>query len=233
MITDMRAEVVAKIVSSAIPENSYSEQWDIPGLHAEVLRIFGLDLPIADWAKEEGIAEREVEERILKAAEDEMAAKEAAVGADSLRFFEKQVLLQTLDRDWKDHLLTLDHLRQGINLRSYAQRDPLREYQSEAFNLFEEMLAHMREHVTSMRAHARAPRPEEMAPRPAPAVPPGAGFAAVPPAAPAAARVAGGVAAGAAAAALALHPEWAQTPRNAPCPCGSGKKFKHCHGAVA
>jgi preprotein translocase subunit SecA len=236
MITDMRQEVVAAMVARAIPENSYAEKWNIDGLHEEALRIFGLDLPVQEWAKEEGIADREIEERIQAAVEAKMAAKVEAYGAEIMKMAEKSLLLQILDQSWKDHLLTLDHLRQGINLRAYAQRDPLREYQAEAFNLFEEMLAGLRENVTQVLAQVelRVNRPEDIEAQqraamqremhegrfdPALGAPP-----------PEMATAAGAVAA--ASAALALNPDWADTPRNAPCPCGSGKKFKHCHGSV-
>ncbi|WP_225770147.1 preprotein translocase subunit SecA [Inquilinus sp. Marseille-Q2685] len=238
MVADMRQEVVAAMVARAIPENSYAEKWNIDGLHEEVLRIFGLDLPIKEWGKEEGIADREIEERIQQAVDAKMAAKVEAYGPEIMQMAEKSLLLQILDQSWKDHLLTLDHLRQGINLRAYAQRDPLREYQAEAFNLFEEMLAGLRENVTQVLAQVelRVTRPEDVEAQqraamqremhegrfdPALGAPPEPEFA----------TAAGAVAA--ASAALALNPEWAHTPRNAPCPCGSGKKFKHCHGSVA
>jgi len=237
MVADMRQEVVAGMVARAIPENSYAEKWNIDGLHEEVLRIFQLDLPVKEWGKEEGIADREIEERIQQAADAKMAAKVEAYGPEIMQMAEKSLLLQILDQSWKDHLLTLDHLRQGINLRAYAQRDPLREYQAEAFNLFEQMLAGLRETVTQVLAQVelRVNRPEDIEAQqraamqremhegrfdPALGAPPEPEFA----------TAAGAVAA--ASAALALNPDWVHTPRNAPCPCGSGKKFKHCHGSV-
>ena len=238
MVADMRQEVIAGIVARAIPENSYAEKWNIDGLHEEVLRLFQLDLPVKEWGKEEGIADREIEERIQQAADTKMAAKVEAYGPEIMQMAEKSLLLQILDQSWKDHLLTLDHLRQGINLRAYAQRDPLREYQAEAFNLFEQMLAGLRETVTQVLAQVelRVNRPEDVEAQqraamqremhesrfdPALGAPPEPEFA----------TAAGAVAA--ASAALALNPDWVHTPRNAPCPCGSGKKFKHCHGSVA
>ncbi|MGK9167925.1 preprotein translocase subunit SecA [Inquilinus limosus] len=239
MVADMRQEVVAGMVARAIPENSYAEKWNIDGLHEEALRIFGLDLPVKGWATEEGIADREIEERIQAAVDAKMAAKVEAYGPEIMRMAEKSLLLQILDQSWKDHLLTLDHLRQGINLRAYAQRDPLREYQAEAFNLFEEMLAGLRENVTQVLAQVelRVTRPEDVEAQQRAAMQREMHEGRFDPALgapePAAATVSGEAAVAAASAALALNPDWVHTPRNAPCPCGSGKKFKHCHGAVA
>ncbi|HYG91842.1 MAG TPA: preprotein translocase subunit SecA [Azospirillum sp.] len=233
-IREMRHFVVNAMVSSAIPANSYSEQWDLSGLHEEVKRVFGLDLPVVEWGKEEGIAEPEIEERVREAADSKYAAKVANYGPETMRHVEKSLLLQILDQEWKDHLLQLDHLRQGISLRAYAQKDPLNEYKREAFELFETMLVNLRESVTSVLMHVEirmqpteeelfAQRMQEMhETRSDPAL-----------------AMAGGGAddlpegmrrsAGAA----ATDDAWAATPRNAPCPCGSGKKFKHCHGKVA
>ncbi|MGO1079642.1 preprotein translocase subunit SecA [Inquilinus sp. CA228] len=237
MVADMRQEVVAGMVARAIPENSYAEKWNIDGLHEEALRIFGLDLPVQEWGKEEGIADREIEERIQHAVDAKMAAKVEAYGAEIMQMAEKSLLLQILDQSWKDHLLTLDHLRQGINLRAYAQRDPLREYQAEAFNLFEQMLAGLRENVTQVLAQVelRVTRPEDVEAQQRAAMQREMHESRFDPALglpePAMATADGAVAA--ASAAFALNPDWAHTPRNAPCPCGSGKKFKHCHGSVA
>src|ERR1700722_16655235 len=152
-ITDMRNETIEEMVALAIPENSLAEQWDTPALHAECLRLLALDLPLAEWAKEEGITGDEVRERITAAADRKMAEKSANYGPDLMRMAEKSLLLQLLDQTWKDHLLSLHHLRQGINLRAYAQRDPLNEYKREAFELFEAMLANLRQHVTSVLSH--------------------------------------------------------------------------------
>ncbi|PWC56170.1 preprotein translocase subunit SecA [Azospirillum sp. TSO22-1] len=233
-IREMRHFVVNAMVSSAIPANSYSEQWDMSGLHEEVKRVFGLDLPVAAWAKEEGIAEPEIEERVREATDSKYAAKVANYGPETMRHVEKSLLLQILDQEWKDHLLQLDHLRQGISLRAYAQKDPLNEYKREAFELFETMLVNLRESVTSVLMHVEirlqpteeelfAQRMQEMhESRTDPAL-----------------AMAGGseddVPEGMrrSAGAAATDDTWASTPRNAPCPCGSGKKFKHCHGKVA
>ena len=199
-VKDMRHDVIEEMVSRAIPEKAYAEEWDIHVLHEETLRILGLDLPIPQWAAEDGITEREIHARILAASDDKMAAKAANVGPDTLRMVEKSLLLQILDAAWKDHLLQLDHLRQGIGLRAYAQRDPLNEYKREAFNLFETMLHDLRERVTTVLSHVDikvgTPPDEDQAPAPD------------------------------------KHPEWNDTPRNSPCPCGSGRKFKHCHGSA-
>ena len=204
-VAGMRHDVIEDLVHVAIPERAYAEEWNIHGLHEEVLRVLGLDLPIAEWAKEDGIADQEILARIMDASDRKMAAKAADIGPDTMRMVERSLLLQILDGAWKEHLLQLDHLRQGIGLRAYAQRDPLNEYKREAFNLFETMLNDLRERVTSVLSHVDIkvgePPPE---PQALPAAYPSTGGA---------------------------HPEWNDTPRNSPCPCGSGRKFKHCHGA--
>jgi preprotein translocase subunit SecA len=244
-IADMRAETIAAAVGIAIPENSLPEQWNTEALHAECLRLVALDLPVADWAKEEGVNGEEIEQRIIAACDRKMAEKVANYGPEMMRMAEKSLLLQLLDQSWKDHLLSLDHLRQGINLRAYAQRDPLNEYKREAFELFEGMLVQMRDQVTSVLSHIELrfdmPPPtmappqyiEQREPMMADA---GFGeFPAAPPPAPMppprgnAASRGGDQLAGESAASRA---PWAGTGRNAPCPCGSGKKFKHCHGRV-
>src|ERR1700720_2932643 len=166
-ITDMRSETIEEMVAQAIPENSLSEQWDIAALHAECLRLLALDLPLAEWAKEEGISGDEVRERITAAADRKMAEKSANYGPDLMRMAEKSLLLQLLDQTWKDHLLSLDHLRQGINLRAYAQRDPLNEYKREAFELFEEMLVNLRQQVTSVLSHVELRMEPPPPPQPA------------------------------------------------------------------
>jgi preprotein translocase subunit SecA len=231
-ITDMRHETVDAMVARTMPENSLADQWDIDTLHEETLRVFNLDLPVAEWAKEEGIAEGEVRERITQAVDAKMAQKAANYGADIMRMAEKSLLLQLLDQQWKDHLLQLDHLRQGINLRAYGQRDPLNEYKREAFELFEAMLAQLRESVISVLAHVelRVQRPEDafvqqaMGPMHEGRVDPAFAEQEA-----ALVTANGGPAYGAPPSASGIDP---RTPRNAACPCGSGKKFKHCHGRV-
>src|SRR6185437_8699280 len=152
-ITDMRHEVIENVVARCIPPNALPEQWDANGLHEEGLRLLGIDLPAAEWVKEEGIADAEIITRMVDAADRKMAEKAANYGPDIMRMAEKSLLLQLLDQTWKDHLLSLDHLRQGINLRAYGQRDPLNEYKREAFELFETMLSGLRETVTGVLCH--------------------------------------------------------------------------------
>ncbi|MFZ3234015.1 MAG: preprotein translocase subunit SecA, partial [Stellaceae bacterium] len=160
-IADMRNETIDEMLEAAIPDNALSEQWDVAGLHAECLRLLALDLPLADWAKEDGVDRDEMRERVMAGADRRMAEKTANCGPELMRMAEKSLLLQLLDQIWKDHLLSLDHLRQGINLRAYAQRDPLNEYKREAFELFEGMLVNLRQHVTSVLSHIelRVPQP--------------------------------------------------------------------------
>ncbi len=241
-IVDMRHEVIEDLVTRCIPANAYAEQWEIGSLHEEVLRLFALDMPIADWAKEEGIADQEIRQRITDAADKKMAAKTANYGTEIWRSLEKQVLLSILDKQWKEHLLSLDHLRHGIGLRAYGQRDPLNEYKKEAFELFEAMLAEVRDEVTALlsRLELRVAEPEaamiQRAPqemhetRQDPALV-GAGAEAdgPPPSSPQPAQTR--------AAAAKIDPNdpstWGKVQRNAPCPCGSGKKYKQCHGKLA
>jgi preprotein translocase subunit SecA len=233
-IADMRHETCEAMVGRCIPENALADRWDVDTLREECLRIFNLDLPIADWAKEEGIGDNEIAERIIQAADAKMAQKAANYGADTMRMVEKSLLLQILDQNWKEHLLQLEHLRQGINLRAYAQRDPVNEYKREAFELFSGMLVALREDVTRVLAHIelRIQRAgeEEVAPLPPPRRPVFEQRREDPALAEAGAGGAGVAAATGAASAVAAP--WGKTPRNAPCPCGSGKKYKHCHGRI-
>ena len=275
-VVDMRHEVIDAIVDDHIPEKAYPEQWDIDGMHDSCRRVLGIDLPVKEWAKEEGIADEEIRERILKEADVHAAAKLATYGPEVWRLAEKSLLLQILDQSWKDHLLTLDHLRQGIGLRAYGQRDPLNEYRGEAFEMFEAMLASLREQTTQLLSHVElriagpdgeeSPVPERQAPRmqetrrdPA-LVAAGAGAAAgaLAEEAPALAQGGGGGRAATASAQRqqrearapaqaaaagstvrhaafdARNPEtWGRVGRNAPCPCGSGLKYKRCHGKLA
>jgi preprotein translocase subunit SecA len=242
-ITDMRREVVERMVPRHMPPKAMPDEWDMAGLHDDCMRLLALDLPCEDWRDEEGIAEAEIEDRILQAAEQAMAQKAARFGPETLRMVEKSILLQLLDQIWKEHLLQLDHLRQGISLRAYGQRDPLNEYKQEAFALFEAMLETLRERVTQYVSHVEireAPPEDALVPRSAPArmqahhdnpepavgggAPEGEGLRAAEPAV------------------SHVDPEsrdpndpstWGKVGRNEPCPCGSGKKYKHCHGNVA
>ncbi len=237
-VHEMRAEVIGNLVARRMPERAYAEQWETVEFAEDAKRLLGLDLPIVEWAREEGIDETQVRERIEAAAAAHMAARAANLGPELMRFVEKSLLLQMLDSVWKEHLLALDHLRQGIGLRAYGQRDPLNEYKSEAFALFNAMLDELKERVTSMLARVEL-GPEagqELAPRPQPMWEnhPEAALGYVDGdvdvlEAPAPARLSLG-----GARAEAVDPDdpttWRNTPRNALCPCGSGKKFKHCHG---
>ncbi|NQV99462.1 MAG: SEC-C domain-containing protein, partial [Rhodospirillales bacterium] len=238
-IIEMRIDIIDGIVARCIPPKAYAEQWDMNLLHEEVLRLIGLDLPVQEWAKEEGIADEEIRERLNDAANRKMAEKAANYGREVMRSVEKSLLLQLLDQLWKEHLLTLDHLRQGIGLRAYAQRDPLNEYKREAFNLFEEMLNGLRERVTQVLCHVelqmsdpdealfRQQQQEMIESRTDPAFA-GAteGAGEVPPRLPATGRK------------IAANRDpndpstWGRVSRNADCPCGSGNKYKRCHGKV-
>ena len=249
-VAEMRREAIGGMVDAAIPENAYPEQWDLEGLERRVRDDLGLDLPVMAWGREEGIDETAVRERIEAAAERHVAAKAANIGPELMRMVEKSLLLQVFDQVWKEHLLALDHLRQGIGLRAYGQRDPLNEYKSEAFILFNSMLSELRERVTSLlmrvelRPDAPPPLPEPVRvmdlrhPDPAMAELEMAGAgAAAPPGGYAADGAAGWAAARPAApgpAAEGMDPRdpstWGRVSRNAACPCGSGRKFKHCHG---
>ncbi|CCQ74648.1 preprotein translocase subunit SecA [Magnetospira sp. QH-2] len=248
-VHDMRHHVIEDMVTRYIPPKAFAEQWDVEGLHADALRVLGLDLPLDDWAKEEGIADVEIRERILKVADGKAAEKVANYGPEVIRDVEKSILLQVLDMVWKDHLLTLDHLRQGIGLRAYGQRDPLNEYKREAFNLFDELLVGLRERVTQVLLHVELHMtpPEDYSMSGGQQemhetrVDPSLGYAqatgvlndsSVPdsqaeePAGPAPIR--------SRQAAAEVDPNdpstWGKVARNAPCPCGSGRKYKHCHG---
>jgi preprotein translocase subunit SecA len=238
-IADMRHTVVDELVGKHIPPNAYPEQWNTAGLQEVLREVLTLDLPIQEWAKEEGIAEDEVKERVERRADEFMAAKVAKWGPDVMRYVEKSILLQTLDHLWREHLVMLDHLRQVIGLRGYGQRDPLNEYKAEAFALFESMIGHLREAVTAqlMRVEVMQQPPDEEQPQQLPfmeahKVDPMTGEDEMSFAAPmTAAAVAGADAATAVAERNPKDPTtWGKVGRNEACPCGSGKKYKHCHG---
>ena len=268
-VVEMREQAIDDIVTRCIPQKAYAEQWDTDTLQEESVRILALDLPIKEWAAEEGIADEEIRERLMKASASKMAAKTANYGAELMRMAEKSLLLQLLDQAWKEHLLALDHLRQGIGLRAYGQKDPLNEYKREAFNMFEDMLNSLRETVTSVMCHLELSiDAEELAAmeeaeyasqemhetRTDPAFAEGGNKGSgnrrqgMHPAAvmqPAGANVLSASTDPADAPPGWVldkslgrwvdpgDPEtWGKVPRNAVCPCGSGKKFKHCHGQV-
>jgi preprotein translocase subunit SecA len=239
----MREQTIADLIARCIPENAYAEQWDAAGLHEESRRLFALDLPIADWVKEEGIADAEIRDRVHAAAERRMAEKAANVGPDVMRMVEKSLLLQILDQIWKDHLHSLDHLRQGISLRAYGQRDPLNEYKREAFTLFDEMLTRLRERVMEVLSHVELQRAAAQTEDDLfPSQPPSAlqetrrdpAFAELdgPPSLQQAAEVMGQRHLSGFAINPNDHSTWGKVQRNQPCPCGSGLKYKHCHGKM-
>lgn len=239
-IAAMREDVIEGFVNRAMPAQSYPEQWDIDGLAGHVREVLHLDLPIAAWAGEDHISSTEVAMRIKKEAAEKYDARMARVQPDFVNQAEKLILLSTLDLVWKDHLLQLDHLRSGIGLRAYGQRDPLNEYSREAFDLFGTMLDNLRVQVTSalLREGAPAPTEEDMLAQraaiktvelhgadamlddatmdemEAPQARPVSNRSALP--------------------FNASNPDsWGKVQRNALCPCGSGKKYKHCHGQLS
>jgi preprotein translocase subunit SecA len=251
VVGDMRHNALDDLVTKFVPENAYPEQWDVIGLKEEVKRVFGLELPVDEWAKEEGIGDEELFTRIERRADEHMAGKVAQWGSDVIRYVEKSILLQTLDHLWREHLVMLDHLRQVIGLRGYAQRDPLNEYKAEAFNLFETMSQHLREAVTAQLMRVEImPQPVEstmaLPPMEAHKIDPTTGedeMALAMAGAETLARhgIGAGVSTAAAQAAPRVTPApaernpndpttWGKVGRNEACPCGSGKKFKHCHG---
>ncbi len=254
LVRDMRHDIIEDIVSISIPPQSYAEKWNIETLKNESIRLLDLDLPVEEWAKEEGIADREIVDRIMDSSNNKMAKKAADVGVELWRRMEKGIVLQILDQHWKEHLLNLDHLRQGINLRAFGQRDPLNEYKTEAFGAFESMLDMMRESVTSVLSVVEVDTSQGRVD----VIMPGMNYqeqqlqtSRQDPAAMGTGGVKhskererqqqqGGPQSGNA----EPFPEkrafdqqdpatWGKVPRNAACPCGSGKKFKQCHGRIA
>ena len=229
---EMRRDTIADLVRRHLPPKAYAEQWDVEGLAEQTQSILGLDVPVAQWAAEEGIANEEIEERLLAASDARVQEREALISPAQMRMIEKSFLLQTIDLQWREHLTHLDHLRNVIGLRGYGQRDPLNEYKTEAFSLFERLLVDLRHNVTRwhMTVEFQFADPE----------PPPAAFQ----------EIHLDPLTGENAARMGLLPDglsvdqrqalpfsalpdgWQQTGRNAGCPCGSGKKFKHCHGAL-
>ena len=159
-VRGMRHQVLEELIARHIPENAYAEQWDIAGLKEEVQGIYGLELPIDAWAKEEGIADKEIHDRLIKEVDEKAARKAADITPDIMRQIEKAVLLQTLDTMWREHLVTLEHLRQVIGLRAYGQRDPVNEYKQESFNLFDGMLERLRVNTTGQLMHVELQKDE-------------------------------------------------------------------------
>lgn len=229
IVDDMRQDVIEALVGKHIPERAYAEQWDAAGLQAETARLLNLELPIVEWAQEEGIGEDDLRERITAAADASVAERTERFGAEIMTYVQRSVTLQTLDHLWREHIVNLDHLRSVVGFRGYAQRDPLQEYKAEAFELFQALLANLREAVTAQMMRV------ELVQNPEPPQPPevfgehhidastgwdevsnrdGQDFVAAP---------------------QDRRPEdpstWGKVGRNENCPCGSGKKYKHCHGA--
>ncbi|MBE7212668.1 MAG: SEC-C domain-containing protein, partial [Gluconacetobacter diazotrophicus] len=245
-VATMRSELAEGMVRARIPEKSFAEQWQSAELEEDLRRVLALELPIGEWAKEDGIGLPEVIERVEQASREAAAAKAANIGPGVMRYIEKQLLLSTLDTVWKEHLLTLDQLRQGIALRAYGQKDPLNEYKNEAFTLFNAMLDELRERVVAMLARVEVmPPPEDPFPgslaaappalEPMQALPVGLSGVATPAASLAATLEPAGEAVHLAPTHLATTADpasWVDTPRNAACPCGSGQKYKHCHGRL-
>jgi preprotein translocase subunit SecA len=236
-IAEMREGVIEELVTKHIPENAYSEQWDAAGLKEGVLQFLNLDLPIEDWVKEEGIAEEDIRDRITERANAAAAERAERFGPEVMAYVERSVILQTLDHLWREHLVNLDHLRSVVGFRGYAQRDPLQEYKGEGFELFQAMLGNLRQAVTAQLMRVELVREAAEAP---------------PPEAPATfgqhidATTGeddfGDVAVAVMQDSRVVAPEerdpkrpetWGKVGRNEACPCGSGKKYKHCHGAFA
>ena len=240
IIDDMREQLVDDLVTGHIPPKSYAEQWDVEGLRKELQEVFGKDFPADEWAKEEGVADSEIMERLIEETNTLAASRAAEVGPETMRRVEKAFLLNVLDTNWREHLQMLDHLRSVIWLRSHGQRDPVNEFKTEAFALFEGLLDGLRRDVTRMLMHVQVRAPEEAMPqqRQVPMTEthmnPSTGENEMATLRDRASAGATTMSARARTAAVdPTNPEtWGRVPRNAPCPCGSGKKFKHCHGAV-
>jgi len=232
-ILDMRHDYLSALIGNSVPEGTAPDEWDIPRLKQDLFNITGINLPVEEWAEKNGIDSVDMVEMITKEVDSQIAAKNAAIPESIIRLVEKSIMLQTLDQLWKDHIATLDLMRHTIVLRAYGQKDPLNEYKREAFNMFSDMLDVLKERVTTiicrttiqqgsdqdvkeqeqrrqnlkMEAVHESPdgRPQPVAPENRTVFPSTA----------------------------TEHPEWKNISRNSPCPCGSGKKYKHCHGKVA
>ncbi len=231
-VRDMRHDVVDDLVGEAIPPKAYPDQWDMSGLYAQVIENFNLDLPIIEWGKEEGVDDEIIAERLYAETDKAMAAKVAQAGPETIRRVEKQVLLGAIDKAWREHLLTLEHLRQVVAFRGYAQRDPLNEYKTEAFTLFENFMNRLRVDVTQQLSHLRVMSPEEQEQMRAQMLAMQQNASAQMPAPVKADKAAEGSTNPPTSVDPADEATWANSGRNAPCPCGSGKKYKHCHGAA-
>ena len=226
IITDMRGQVIDDLIETYMPPKTYADQWDTEGFHTAVIEQLNIDVPVVDWCGEDGADEDVIRERLMEATDQLMAQKTEVFGEENMRTIEKQMLLQAIDGKWRDHLMTLEHLRTVVGFRGYAQRDPLNEYKNESFQLFEAMLDSLRQDVTQklaqiqpMTEEERAAMLQEIAAQQAAIAAAAAGEE--PPAGqPAAGFVEGDPS------------TWGNPGRNETCPCGSGKKFKHCHGRL-
>ena len=232
IVQDMRHQVIDDLVDTYIPPKSYADQWDTEGLKAAVEKSIGISVPVVEWADEEGVDESEIRERLYEKSDAFMDAKAQQFGVENMRSIEKQLLLQTMDAKWREHILTLEHLRSVVGFRAYAQRDPVNEYKTEGFQLFESLLDGLRGDVTEKLAQIRPMTEEEqqalmqqmLAQQQAAAAAASAAQSNTPPAPTAEAIEAGFD--------EADPSTWGNPGRNDPCPCGSGRKFKHCHGAL-
>ena len=220
-ITDMRHEVIADVMTDHIPPETFSDNWDAKGLKEDGIRYLGVEIPTEDWFAEDGIDHDTMLDRLLEMSDAKMAEKAVRFTPETMRMAEKSLLLQVLDQQWKDHLLALDHMKQSVGLRSYAQKDPLNEYKREAFMLFDRMLDQLRQTITAVMAHVEL-RPNDDSEQ----------------ATPVQVSASGGQTSPTAAGKMNEMPAKKQQAasrkisRNAPCPCGSGKKHKHCCGAI-
>ncbi|WP_238372106.1 preprotein translocase subunit SecA [Heliomarina baculiformis] len=233
---DMRHEVIDDLVDAHMPPKTYADQWDMQGLYAQVIEKLGIDVPVIEWAEEDGVDDEQIRERLQKASDENMAKKAVEFGPENMRNIEKQILLQTIDAKWREHLLTLEHLRSVVGFRGYAQRDPLNEYKNESFQLFENMLDSLRETVTQNLSNLKMPTEDEQRQMMAQ-------FLAQNPEMRQRAEAEGQVAAQPQQAETEVaEPKpgfdendpatWGNPGRNEKCPCGSGLKFKHCHGKI-
>ncbi len=255
IIDDMRAQLVDDLVAVHIPAKSYAEKWDVEGLQKNLNEIFGIDFPVDEWAKEEGVADTEMSDRLIEAVNSHYARHAADIIGKAremgdqdpenfVRGLEKRILLMNLDTNWREHLQTLDHLRSAVGLRGFGQRDPVNEFKTEAFALFEDLLDGLRRDVTRTLMHVRLRGAEPPVPQPQPmrtvethANPQtGENEMAMAGAGAGASAAAGVGTMRARSTAQQVDPTnpatWGRVPRNAPCPCGSGKKYKQCHGSI-
>jgi preprotein translocase subunit SecA len=235
--TDMRHQVVADLVDFYMPPKSYSDSWDSKGLYAACIEKLGLDIPVMKWAAEEGVDQDVMRERITEASDKLMVEKADAFGTDTMQSIEKQLLLQTIDAKWREHLLTLEHLRSVVGFRGYAQRDPLNEYKTESFQLFESMLNSLRQDVTQKLGQVRPITQAEQEAMAQQILAQQQARAAAVQAAPVAPVLVAPVGNPDSPTRLAGFDDadpasWGNPGRNDTCPCGSGEKFKHCHGKL-